>query len=37
MRYVLARTKRAQQYTLKLRMTLEQLGEGWRLLALEQR
>lgn len=37
MRYVLARTKRAQQYTLKLRMTLEQVGEGWRLLALAQR
>jgi hypothetical protein len=37
MRYVLARTKRAQRFTLKLRMTLEQAGEGWRLVALEQR
>ncbi|UCC47468.1 MAG: protein kinase [Gemmatimonadota bacterium] len=37
MSYVLERTRRAQRFTLKLRMTLEQAGEGWRLVALEQR
>jgi hypothetical protein len=37
MRYVLARTKRAQRFTLKLRMTLEAGPSGWRLVALEQR
>jgi hypothetical protein len=37
MRYVLARTKRSQKYTLKIHMTLEQGPTGWRLLAAEQR
>ncbi len=37
MRYVLARTKRSQKYTLKIHMTLEHGPTGWRLLAAEQR
>ena len=37
MRYVLERTRRSREFTLKLRMTLESGPGGWRLVAIEQR
>jgi hypothetical protein len=35
--YVLERTKRAQKFTLKLRMTLQDGPDGWRLVTVQQR
>ena len=37
MRYLLARTRRAQEYTLKLRMEFENGAGGWKLVAVERR